>query len=402
MTHTKMIATPPIPTDYSDVLLKIAQVLDLTPAQYERAIAHYQAVGKWLGTDGSPLAIYQPVIHPQGSLRYGTVIKPLSDEEEYDLDLVCRLLIDKRLTNQQQVKAMVGNRLKAHGAYERMLDEEGRRCWRLNYNEVERFHLDILPAIPDDFVWLLQAGVPYHLAQHALCITDKKTWGIGIEWPRSNPEGYARWFQSRMQAIFEQERQKLAVEMRLKVEDVPEYRIKTVLQRVVQILKRHRDIIFQDDDEKPISIIITTLAARAYQNEPNLMDALKQVLNTMADLVTIENGRYTVCNPVNPLENFADRWVDTPRKAEKFFEWVKQARRDFYELEQSRGLPLMAPKLKTQFGESIVNRALNVLGDETRQLRESGKLAIQRNTGLLTTSVSTGIIIPQHTFHGYH
>lgn len=187
-----MIANPTIPTDYSDILLKIAQVLDLTPAQYERAVGHYQAVGKWLEAPDSPLAIYRPVIYAQGSLRYGTVIKPLTNAEEYDLDLVCRLLIDKRLTDQQRVKKMVGDRLKAHDTYKRMLDEEGRRCWRLNYNEVERFHMDVLPAIPDNFTWLLQAGVPYHLAEHALCITDQKTWGTGVEWPRSNPEGYAR------------------------------------------------------------------------------------------------------------------------------------------------------------------------------------------------------------------
>ena len=397
-----MITTHSIPTDYSDILLKIAQVLDLTPAQYECAVGHYRAVGKWLEAPGSPLAIYRPVIHPQGSLRYGTVTKPLTNEEEYDLDLVCRLLIDKRLTNQQQIKAMVGDRLKAHDTYKQMLDEEGRRCWRLNYNDAERFHMDILPAIPDDFAWLLQAGVPYHLAEHALCITDQKTWGTGVEWPRSNPEGYARWFQSRMQAIFVQERQKLATEMRMKVEDVPEYRVKTVLQRVIQILKRHRDIMFQDDNERPISIIITTLSAQAYQNETNLMQALKRVLDLMPGLVRIENGKYAVCNPVNPLENFADRWADTPRKAEKFFRWVRQARQDFEEIGQLRGLPAMAPQLKARFGETIVNRALNVLGDETRQLRESGKLTMERNTGLLTASVTSGIIVPQHTFHGLH
>lgn len=44
----------------------------------------------------------------------------------------------------------------------------------------------------------------------------------------------------------------------------------SILQRIVQILKRHRDIMFNGDEDKPISIIITTLASRAYRGETNL------------------------------------------------------------------------------------------------------------------------------------
>lgn len=387
-------------TDSSDVLLKVAQVLDLTQTQYQKAVAHYQAVGQYLDASGSPLAPFRPIIHPQGSLRYGTVTKPLLVKEEFDLDLVCRLHIDKRSITQQRLKAIVGDRLKAHDTYRNMLDVEGRRCWRLNYNEQERFHMDILPAIPDEFGWLLSQGVPYDFAKHALCITDKQTWGAGIEWPRSNPEGYALWFHNQMKSIFVQERQRLANEIRAQVDDVPDYRVKTTLQRAVQLLKRHRDIKFGTDDEKPISIIITTLAARAYNNEPNLLRAIKHILSQMAALVVVEGGRYVVYNPVNPLENFADRWVDTPRKAEKFFQWVRQAQQDFENLSFLRGLPSVSEKLNGYFGDDVVTRALNLMGDETRQLREAGRLHMERNTGLLTTTAAGGLIINPHTFHG--
>ncbi|CCH03571.1 hypothetical protein FAES_pFAES01077 (plasmid) [Fibrella aestuarina BUZ 2] len=396
-----MTTLSPSLTDYSSILTRITELLDITPAQYEKAVSHYKAVGKWLDAPGSSLALYKPIIYPQGSFRYGTVIKPLTDEEEFDVDLVCRLLINKRLVNQQTLKAMVGNRLKAHTDYRRMLDKEGRRCWRLNYNEAERFHLDILPSIPDDFGWLIQAGVLPELASHALCITDRETWGVGIEWPRSNPEGYARWFHSRMKYIFAQERIRLANRMEMKVEDVPEYRVKTVLQRIVQLLKRHRDIMFGDDAEKPISIIITTLAAWAYQEEPDLERAMRQVLTAMPGLVRVEQGKYVIPNPVNPLENFADRWADTPRKAEKFFQWIAQAQLDFAKIGQIKGLPNAASSLKAQFGENIVNRALNSIGNDARQLRESGQLTMERSTGIISSAVG-GLTVPQHTFHGLH
>lgn len=107
------------------------------------------------------------------------------------------------------------------------------------------------------------------LADFAYNITDNKTDNynhITQNWPISNPEGYAQWFESRM---------RLGVDFvainKAHYEELPFFKRKTILQRSVQILKRHRDIMFQkNDDVKPVSIIITTLAARAYQGEREL------------------------------------------------------------------------------------------------------------------------------------
>ena len=75
-----------------------------------------------------------------------------------------------------------------------------------------------------------------------------------------------------MEIEFNARREFLAESMQeARVEDVPEYQVKTPLQQGIQILKRHRDIMFvEDPDDKPISIIITTLAAHAYNNESYL------------------------------------------------------------------------------------------------------------------------------------
>ena len=43
---------------------------------------------------------------------------------------------------------------------------------------------------------------------------------------------------------------------KVSIEDVPEWRVKTPLQRSVQILKRHRDIYFQQKPEvRPVSVL---------------------------------------------------------------------------------------------------------------------------------------------------
>ena len=116
------------------------------------------------------------------------------------------------------------------------------------------------------------------------------------------------------------------------IDDIPIFKRKTPLQRSIQLLKRHRDQMFKEDkDVKPISIIITTLAARAYKGEPDIESALSNILLHMVSFVN--SGSSVVLNPVNPEENFADRWTMPQyqhlKLRENFKNWVIQARIDF-------------------------------------------------------------------------
>ena len=385
-------------TEASRILEQLAQVLDITPSQYRQAVERYQSVGRYLEKPDSPLAPFKPAIFPQGSFRYGTVIKPITDKDEFDVDTVCLLQLNRQQTTQPQLKKMVGDWLKKDSNYARMLAEEKRRCWRLDYAEETRFHLDILPAIPDRYQWLLDMDVPLEFARHAICITDKETWSTDIDWPRSNPEGYALWFERQMQIILGQRRQLLAEQLRLEVKDVPLYEVKTPLQRSIQLLKRHRDFTLGDDEDKPISIIITTLSALSYREEPEVYTALQNILEKMTQYVLWKDGQWVICNPVNPLENFADRWKDSPRKATMFFNWVNQARMDVGNIIKRQSLFEVASTMKPVFGETMVNRAINQFGEQNRQLREVGSLRMEKSTGVLTTA--SGIKVPNHTFHG--
>ena len=117
--------------------------------------------------------------------------------------------------------------------------------------------------------------------------------------------------------------------MGVSIEEVPDYRIKTTLQRSIQLLKRHRDIMFQDDpNDKPISIIITTLAALAYSNQADLYDALISIVGGMPSHIQILNGSSWIPNPVNPKENFADKWQENPQKELKFRSWLLKVQSD--------------------------------------------------------------------------
>lgn len=77
----------------------------------------------------------------------GTVVRPFKEDEEaeYDFDLVCQIPIAKENTTAEKLKHMVGDRLKEDTVYNDMLDDEGRRCWTLDYaedNDGIGFHMD--------------------------------------------------------------------------------------------------------------------------------------------------------------------------------------------------------------------------------------------------------------------
>ncbi len=346
------------------LLENVISDLDVPDSKYEEAEQHYNAVGNWLNDSGSKLVAYSPRIYAQGSFALGTAVKPLFDDD-YDVDAVCVLDRPPATITQQELKTLVGERLAEHETYAEMLDPKdgGRRCWTLKYADASRFHLDILPAIPDSPLTLVAAGISEVIARHAICITDRETWDRNFVWPKSNPQGYREWFKSRMQVAINKRRTLLA-NARGEIQSIPEYRIRTPLQRVIQLLKRHRDLKFQGDDDKPVSIIITTLAAQAYGNEEDLADALFNIVSGMRDAIRPRpDGIWRIPNPTNPAENFADKWNEVPRKRDLFFAWLDAVEREHRELLSAangrrRSLQSVAQLLSESYGRDHTAVAL--------------------------------------------
>src|SRR5580700_4045447 len=230
----------------SALLEKTAEILDIPDSLHEDAVLKYEDVAAWLSDDASGLARYQPRVYPQGSFRLGTVVRPVTETDHYDIDLVCQLDIPKESTTQETLKTIVGKRLGEREDLKRIL-EPSRRCWNLDY--ADNFHMDVLPCL--DNPERKPAGI---------LLTDTQL----LHWQRSNPIAYAEWFRERMRVAFDTRRAILAKALDADIEAVPDWQVKTPLQRVVQLLKRHRDLFFAARQEvRPISIIITTLAAKA-------------------------------------------------------------------------------------------------------------------------------------------
>ena len=349
----------------------MTKLLELPPSAYEKAEERYQSLGQWFDRKESKISAYNPHIFPQGSFRLGTAIRPLNESDEYDLDLACKLRdgISKGNYTQKDLKELIGSELKAYRKAHNIENklEPKHRCWRLEYRDALNFHMDIVPCIPADedrqkiILASMQRIEPDEriaqlISQTTVSITDDRHSGyedICDDWNISNPEGYAKWFEHRMIMGMQQEAVAL---MRAQVDDVPLYKERTPLQQVIQLLKRHRDHWSRDNpDTKPISIIITTLAARAYDGEVDIIDALDNILGKMGGLVQPAKPR--VPNPVDPAEDFADRW-DTPEgnslKLEKWFNlWLFQAKKDFEHLTPTTDPKFLCEHIKGSFSLQI-------------------------------------------------
>jgi hypothetical protein len=373
-----------------DILEKLAKSIDLTETQYRDAIERYEAVGTFLAHPTGSLAAYNPRLVPQGSFRIGTVVRPDHEECEFDVDTTCWLLVNLP-DRQYRIKSLIALRLNSSEVYRKMLKEK-HRCWRLIYSEATRFHLDIVPAVADDYQWLIQLGVPQKYACHAVKITDNqspKYYDQTSDWPRSNPEGYALWFLDVMKIYADEIRMKLASEMRMSMDKIPEYKVRTPLQRSIQLMKRHRDQMYGDDELRPISIIITTLAAKSYadvmkNNQSRLFyDIVLSIVEKMPNYIENKMGVKWVTNPVNPTENFADKWHIDSRLEQRFYEWHRAFVALLKNEHLTKPLTEITTKLSSSFGAKTVNRALTF----QTTLPEQGQIDKLRNAATL---LSTG------------
>jgi hypothetical protein len=176
---------------------------------------------------------------------------------------------------------------------------------------------------------ILPACMPNSLEKEAIKIPEKalKIWSSG------NPKGFSLWFlkiaesveapmlRKYADALFESQ---MSFKAQVEKEELPkELYFKTPLQRAVQLLKRYRDIYYENRDYRVSSIVITTLAARLYQGENTIFEAISNIVTRInSGYIDSVNGGYKfkVLNPVNPEEDFTDSW--TTKHYESFYSFI--------------------------------------------------------------------------------
>ena len=411
-----------------EILEKLGENLSITKSQHDAAVQSYKAVGNWLTADDSELKPYNPEVSPQGSFLIGTIIQSVDPDGDIDLDIVCQLNGKRASWTQKNIKMIVHDQLIKHKTYNSLLDEEGRRCWTLQYRENgsknEKYHMDILPAVNTEghTIILEKAFSNLNDANYdnlLLSITDNERlpeYEVStdpVEWLQSNPFGYAKWFFSMANNIIG--RRKKMYSLNEAVKPTPQYQTERLpLQRAVQLLKRHRDLMFQNYDEeekkeKPISCIITTLAGNAYNGENNVYDTFMNLINNMRNYILDYNphtGKKEkwVPNPVNELENFADRWSILGSKREDFFyRWLDTLENEFNVLRYTFNRVNLSSVLEKAFGSEPVKKTFSDIATNRKLLTETGGNTVDPQKGILGSAgigEASESKVRKHTFYG--
>lgn len=377
----------------NDLYERIVKTIDISNEMFDNAKQEYTDLGNWID-QATPK--YKICVYAQGSFALGTVIKPIEDSEDYDLDLVCEFEQQYGLSAEALKWDIVKPLLEI---YKKTKDkiENKRRCWHVEYEDLPNFHMDIIPAVNRSIY---------------IDITDHDEEADTYDYIGSNPKGYIDWFNGK-----KAERRKILYENYCKehgftlkcsadVEEIKEYHLKTPLQKAIQILKRHRDIMFADDTThcKPISIIITTIAADLYQNEDNIVDTLTNILENAESYIKkhMKGTEYHIDNPTytgNETENFANKWNEHPERATAFFAWLKKAKNDLideriYDLFRTQ----LAENFKQALGTTTTERVFTEIAKEDRNAIENQTKKIVTSTGAISSSGS--ISIPRSHHYG--
>ncbi|PWC93023.1 nucleotidyltransferase [Azospirillum sp. TSO5] len=374
------------------VLEHICQALELTESQQRLAQERYEAVGNWLASSSDPL-LRGLTIYPQGSVPLGTTVKPLA-RQEHDVDLVGWNGALPVTTQPSALKKAIGDRLRQSGHYKDILEEKP-RCWRINY--ANEFHLDITPSISNP-----SCGAGGEL------VPDKPL----KCWKPSNPKGYRAWFEKKasMEPTYRVMKSLGSGDMRANVEPFPtQAPLKGVLRRTIQLAKRHRDVHFAKTDPSlaPISIIITTLAAKSYaycvssfvfDTELDLVESIIRFMPLFVDHGHL-NGKpqWYVWNETTQGENFAEKWNREPKLAGAFRAWQARALSDIQEMIGLAGLDTLNKSLAASFGEAPVAKAMGSLTSAVSEVRSAGGLTIRPTVGL---AAGAGTVVRTNTFFG--
>lgn len=344
-----------VPVSFDEYLELNAEALDITRTMYQEATDHYQAVASFLGNNGIIARFYA-----DGSFATGTVVRPFSEDDDafFDLDVVGkRTDVEKSDTSPAEVRASFEDLLVSSDRYGGMLEPYD-ECLTLCYAD-GGFKLDVVPCVADD---KLTPGDPIAIARKD-----------ASEWLPSNPKGLSDWFMAINSRFFaatsENYRRKVLESNRdayATIDEVPDWLVRTSLQRAVQVLKRSRDVYCYHAEVEGLLpscaiMVLTADIARGLDASLGIHDILSWVVDRLireaeAGLKGVSgylgtSGSWHVDEPITG-NNLVD-WTD--ENVHHFLRWLKGLRATL-QLSPVRDAAKFNAGLKRVFG----NRAKTV------------------------------------------
>ena len=363
------------------VLAEIAISIQLSPGLHAKAVDRYEAVRRYIERPGSPLHGRVACFYPQGSMRIDATISTRGTDDEYDIDIVAE--IEGR---DDGPEALLDDLEAALEGYPVTRIVRQTRCVTLYY--ADGMHLDVTPArrtAPKE-----KEGVIAH--------AKKGAGAPPARYVPMNAFGFGEWYTARTPV---EERFAKALNRRLyeqagvvfadaDVHDVPEQTpllIKSVTTVALQLLKRHRNIVYANATGRlPPSIVLSCHAGHAARPGMGLAEMVIRQARWTARAIddAARAGRLlSVPNPEYPAELFTDRWpetqdqqVDYARRLHALAEGLEAARNGDVQLEDLQAW------LRKQFGEQVVTRSVKAFNDRLGRQVKAGQHGYTRSGGL--------------------
>lgn len=361
-----MLVTENKEVQMDHLLNEMAKALQLDETRYNRMIASYEAIKKWIEGDELFFNPYKYEVYPHGSVRVFTTVKPIG-KLEFDLDIVIHFNDSYISHSPLKIYTELIRRLNENETYKKILEKKNRAI-RLNYSG--DFHMDIMPGIQSSAFNVNKIKIP--------------DIDLGM-WVFSNPRGFAEWFMFKANLVKES-----LLERSLKSEKIQSdnFNDKKPLQRAVQLIKRYRDIYFENDNKyQPRSIILTTIAGQMYNGEDSIFETIENIINRIKSSFQQE-FRIKIFNPVDNDEDFTDKWDSEPEYYEAFKEFINHLDKEWQKLKMENGVLEESFILKRLFGNDLVTQVQIQESETVSLIREKMELNIARNSGILTNVLS--------------
>jgi hypothetical protein len=367
------------------VLAGIAVNIQLPPGLHAKAVERSKAVQAYIERPGSPLFGRVSYFYPQGSMRIDATISTRGTDDEYDIDIVAEIT-----GGDPRPEALLDDLYAALADYPVQRVVRQTRCITLYY--ADGMHLDITPARRTGLKE--KEGVIAHAKGGPGAAPGRyvsmNVYAFGGWYTDRTPteETFAKAMNKR---LYEQAGMAFA---EAESDDVPAQTpliVKSVTTVALQLLKRHRNIVYANTEGRiPPSILLSCHAGHAAVPGMRLSEMLIRQARWTARAIdeAARLGRLlSVANPEHAEELFTDRWPESQAQQQDYAAKLHQLANALEKFQTSDvQLEDLQVWMRAQFGERVVTRSIKAFNERLGRQVKAVEHGYTRGGGLWTPS----------------
>ena len=413
MNYNPLVRHAGFTPDLADILLAdVAIRIQLSKTDHDKAVVRFDTMKDWIDREGSSLRGMVSLLYAQGSMAVGSTVARVSDDDEYDIDVMVDLAI-RRDANPQVVLDTLHDAIRGEpGSRYWGKTVRHTRCVCVSYED--GMHIDLTPAVrlvglPD------RTSVIFHSKPEDPVVPDNHLW--------ANPWGLADWFnsQTRVEADFAKFFEERAddfyarrIQARAPAEDVPDRKPAHAKSRALialQLIKRWRNVLFDRRDRaklrRPPSVLLTKLVGDNANRTKTLAEELEHqaaYMLTRFEYEVSQNRKIVEVNPQCPRDVLTDRWPESMFDQKLLIDDLKDFIAKIRRLRSGTlDLAQMTVILEGLFGQRPVRKAVDdyiasMAPSRTGRVVTSNGRVLASAAGVVTPSSVSAI--PAHKFFG--